>query len=65
MAESDGRITVTEALNMASSNIEKLLGIKPQFVNQDLVVVSGGGPFSFESKAIGMISPRRGVVDLF
>jgi hypothetical protein len=65
VAESDGRITVTDALEMVSSNIEKLLGIKPQFINQDLVVVSGGGPFSFESRAIGMISPRRGVVELF
>jgi hypothetical protein len=65
VAESDGRITVTDALEMVSSNIEKLLGIKPRFINQDLVVVSGGGPFSFESKAIGMISPRRGVVDFF
>jgi hypothetical protein len=31
----------------------------------DLVATQGGDLFSFESKVVGIISPRRGYVDLF
>lgn len=50
---------------MASTNIEKLLGVEVQSDVADLVVTSGGDLLTFESKVMGIISPRRGVVDLF
>ena len=58
-------ITQAEALALASSNLEKLLGLDG--VNQlaDLVVTEAGGPFDFGSKIVGVISPKKGVVDLF
>lgn len=62
--ESGGKIGVAHALAMASSNIEKLLGIKLDAVNTDLAVTMGGDLFSFESKVVAMISPRRELVDL-
>ncbi|KAJ7589790.1 hypothetical protein C8J56DRAFT_1139426 [Mycena floridula] len=62
--ESNGQLTTTDALAMASSNIEKLLGIKLENANTDLAVTRTGDLFSFESKVVGIISSRRGVVDL-
>ena len=63
--ESSDNLSPADALAMASSNIEKLLGIHSARANSDLVVAAGGDPFPFESKVVGMISSRRGVVDLF
>ncbi|KAL1686090.1 hypothetical protein GGG16DRAFT_118255 [Schizophyllum commune] len=59
--ESGGRITQTQALAMASTNIHKLLGLK---WSGDLVATRGGGILDFESKVVGVLSPSRGVVDL-
>lgn len=62
--ESGGAVSKEEALAMASSNIEKLLGID-SVANTEFAVTSGGDIFSLDSKVVGMISSRRGVVDLF
>lgn len=68
---SNGKISPTQALAMASSNIERLLGSgldgDPDKTNSDLVATRGGAgdPFGFESKVVGVIAKRRGVVDLF
>lgn len=48
---------------MASTNIEKLLGIKLPSVT-DLVVTKGGDLLSFESKVVAVISAWRRVVDI-
>ena len=49
---------------MASINIEKLLGVDVEDAESDLIATYGGGPLEFSSKVVGVISPRRGVVDL-
>jgi hypothetical protein len=50
---------------MASSNIEKLLGIQATGASIELAVAAGGDLFSLDAKVVAMISSRRGVVDLF
>ena len=49
---------------LASVNVEKLLGINVDGVHGDLVATRGGDLLGFDSKVVGVISPRRGVVDL-
>ena len=58
---------MTQALALASTNLEKLLGndAGAALGASDLVVTQGGDLLSFESKVVGVISPRRGSVDLF
>jgi hypothetical protein len=66
--EAGGRISKTQALALASTNLEKLLGCDTREASSgssDLVVTQGGDLLSFESKVIGVISPRRRSVDLF
>lgn len=50
---------------MASTNLEKLLGIKEDESFSDLVVTMYGGLLDIESKVIGVMSPHRKVIDLF
>ncbi|KAJ7454819.1 hypothetical protein FB451DRAFT_1517602, partial [Mycena latifolia] len=63
--ESGGSVSKEAALEMASSNIEKLLGIHSTGTSTEFAVTSGGDLFSLDSKVIGMVSSKRGVVDLF
>jgi len=58
----DARISYEEALAMASTNLEKLLGLKNG--NYDLVAVAHGDFLSFEGKPIAIISESRNTVDL-
>lgn len=60
--ESRGEISKTEALALASVNLEKLLGISQ--AKPDVVATQGGSLLDFESKVVAVISARRGVVDL-
>lgn len=53
------------ALSLASSNIDKLLGVHANPQETDLVVTRDGGFLEFEGKVVAVISPGRGVVDLF
>ena len=62
--EANGAISKTDALALASVNVEALLGIQTSGLQGDLVVTRGGDLFGFSSKVVGVISPRRGVVDL-
>ncbi|KAI0361764.1 carbohydrate esterase family 9 protein [Trametes cingulata] len=62
--ESGGEIKKTEALALASVNVEKLLGIKSDGLRSDLVATRGGDLLEF-SKVVGVLSPRRGLVDIF
>ncbi|KAH9992672.1 carbohydrate esterase family 9 protein [Russula vinacea] len=65
--EAGGRISKLQALALASNNLEKLLGGDVELASgaSDLVATQGGDLFSFGSKVVGIISPRRGSVDLF
>jgi hypothetical protein len=47
---------------MASSNMEQLFGLER---DGDVVATMGGDLLSFDSKVVGVISERRGMVDLF
>ncbi|KAI0819971.1 hypothetical protein BC628DRAFT_1399702 [Trametes gibbosa] len=50
---------------LASSNIEKLLGLEKDPLEQDLVATVGGDLLDFEGKVVAVISPRQGAVDIF
>ncbi|KII92269.1 hypothetical protein PLICRDRAFT_37059 [Plicaturopsis crispa FD-325 SS-3] len=62
--ESSGAISKTQALALASVNLEKLLGVDEAEFG-DLVATAHGDLLSLQSKVVGVISPSRGVVDLF
>ncbi|KAI0746218.1 composite domain of metallo-dependent hydrolase [Daedaleopsis nitida] len=61
--EANGELSKADALALVSSNIEKLLGVKTDSLQADLVATRGGDLMEF-SKVVGVISPRRGVVDI-
>lgn len=58
--ESDGKISKAQALALASTNLEKLLGATAQ---GDLVVTRGGTILDFEAKVVGVISQSRGLFE--
>ncbi|KAI0374295.1 composite domain of metallo-dependent hydrolase [Pilatotrama ljubarskyi] len=62
--ESGGEIKKADALALASVNVEKLLGIEVDGLQGDLVATRGGDLLEF-SKVVGVLSPRRGLVDIF
>lgn len=65
MAEAGGYLSKSEAIAIASSNVEKLLGISPDIAQQgDFVVTSGGDLFDLRSKVVAVISSRREQVEL-
>jgi len=55
-------IPKSEALALASVNLERLLGLRNKAT--DLIAVEKGTIFDFSGKVVGVISPLRGVVDL-
>jgi len=64
--ETNGRISEEKAYALVTSNLERLLGIRGiDDQSSDLVVYHGGSIFDFSSKVAGVISPSRGLVDLF
>ncbi|OBZ68111.1 hypothetical protein A0H81_11875 [Grifola frondosa] len=65
LLESPHVLTKECDLALASSNMEMLLGIEAGPGEGDHLATSGGDLLSFEEKVIAVISPRRGVVDLF
>ena len=54
-----------QAYALASTNLDKLLGIKHKNEDSDLVAFEGGSLFDLSSKVAAVISPQRGLVDLF
>lgn len=58
--ESNGKISKAQALALASTNLEKLLGAP---VQEDLIVTRGGTILDFEAKVVGVVSPRRGLFE--
>ncbi|KAJ3802991.1 carbohydrate esterase family 9 protein [Lentinula aff. detonsa] len=62
----NGTLRKEEALALASVNVEKLLCAKVEDRDADLVArESTGGESLFDGRVIGVLSPRRGVVELF
>ncbi|KAK2463223.1 hypothetical protein APHAL10511_004878 [Amanita phalloides] len=57
-----GKLSKEEALALGSTNIERLLGIHSEEV--DLVITRHGDFLDFGSQVIGVISAKRGLVDL-
>ncbi|KAF8163787.1 hypothetical protein B0H34DRAFT_614504, partial [Crassisporium funariophilum] len=64
--ESNGTLHKYEAIALASSNLDRALGLSHQrFGIHDLVMYEAGGILDFSSKVVGVVSPERQVVDLF
>ncbi|THU95633.1 carbohydrate esterase family 9 protein [Dendrothele bispora CBS 962.96] len=61
----NGKIGKEEAIAIGSVNLEKLLGMDAQTEGADMVATRGGDLLEMSSKVAGIISPRRGLVDLF
>ena len=59
--EANGTLSRTEAIALASTNIETLLGMDVEY---DLVAYVGGDMFDFSSRVAAVISPHRGFVDI-
>lgn len=56
---------MSDALAIASSNIQKLVGVTVDVTEADLIATSGGELLSFDGKVEAVISPARGLVDMF
>ncbi|KIJ61513.1 hypothetical protein HYDPIDRAFT_31124 [Hydnomerulius pinastri MD-312] len=63
--DSQGLISMSDALTMATTNVEKLLGVTRKAFDCDMVATRGGELLSFEGKVVAVTSPRRKTVDLF
>lgn len=59
----NGTLDKKEAIALGSLNVEKLLGAEVEAQDADLVAREGGGSL-FENKVVGILSPRRGLVDI-
>ncbi|PIL26899.1 hypothetical protein GSI_10037 [Ganoderma sinense ZZ0214-1] len=62
--EAGGTISKAQAIALVSTNVEKLLGIERDAGETELVATSGGDLLGF-GKVVAVISPVRGVVDVF
>jgi len=64
--ESNGKISENQAYRLVSTDLEQLLGLRGVDEEiSDLVAFDGGNVFDLSSKVVGVISPGRGLVDLF
>ena len=61
MLESGGSISKEQAIELVSTSVETLLGV----VDEGELVATRGGDLLEFSKVVSVISPRRGVVDIF
>ncbi|KIK32437.1 hypothetical protein CY34DRAFT_101513, partial [Suillus luteus UH-Slu-Lm8-n1] len=61
---SNGFIDRTTALTLATTNLEKALGVQRE-MPQDLVTYRGGDVFELEAKVVGVISETLGRTGLF
>ncbi|RPD74182.1 hypothetical protein L226DRAFT_535646 [Lentinus tigrinus ALCF2SS1-7] len=60
-----GLLDKASAFSLGSVNVEKLLGLELHDKERDLVATAGGDLLDYEGKVIAVISPRRGLVDVF
>ncbi|OCH94314.1 hypothetical protein OBBRIDRAFT_823596 [Obba rivulosa] len=65
--ESDLRISRLQAHALASTNLEKLLGVDEWvgYDGGDLVAYDGGSAFDYASKVVAVTSPAQGFVEVF
>ncbi|KAF9258507.1 carbohydrate esterase family 9 protein [Marasmius fiardii PR-910] len=65
--DSQGTISNGKALELASTNLDVLLGLDVGENDKwgDYVATKGGELLEFEGKVLGVVSRRKGVVDLF
>ncbi|KAK7472814.1 hypothetical protein VKT23_000921 [Stygiomarasmius scandens] len=63
--EAGGKISKEEAIAIGSVNLEKLLGLDVQAEETDMVATRGGDLLELSAKVAAVVSPRRGMVDLF
>ncbi|KAK6996805.1 composite domain of metallo-dependent hydrolase, partial [Favolaschia claudopus] len=66
--DADGAIDYPTAMALSTKNLHKALGLDSKALvdeKEELVVLQGGGMFDFDSKVVGVVSRRRGAVDLF
>ncbi|KAK7470191.1 hypothetical protein VKT23_001629 [Stygiomarasmius scandens] len=65
--DSSGLTSDAQALELVSTTLERLLGVQEggEGENTDWVATRGGSLLDFEAKVVGIVSSRRGVVDLF
>ncbi|KAI0643970.1 composite domain of metallo-dependent hydrolase [Trametes meyenii] len=61
--EANETISKEEAIALVSTNVEKLLGVERESGEYELVATLGGDLLEY-SKVVGVLSPRRGMVDL-
>ncbi|KIM54979.1 hypothetical protein SCLCIDRAFT_135619 [Scleroderma citrinum Foug A] len=58
-------VDTATALDIASTNVEKLLGITRHPDTVQLIATTGGNLLGFEGKVVAVISQVRGVADIF
>ncbi|KZV63157.1 carbohydrate esterase family 9 protein [Peniophora sp. CONT] len=63
--ESGGRISKEDAIALASTTLDKLLGAEVVAEDRDLVATAGGDLLALGSKVVGVISPVKASVELF
>lgn len=64
--ESNGRVSEYQAYSLVTRDLEKLLGIRGiDDDSSELVVFEGGSMFNITSKVAAIISPTRGLIDIF
>ncbi|KAK1230023.1 hypothetical protein PQX77_006906 [Marasmius sp. AFHP31] len=63
--DSHDRISTADALELASTRVEELVGLNIDDDDRDLVATKGGELLEFEGKVTAVISNKRGVVDIF
>ncbi|KAF7292325.1 Amidohydro-3 domain-containing protein [Mycena chlorophos] len=59
----NGAIDEDQAYALVTTNLRDLLGVTVE--EEDLVVYAGGGPLDMSSKVVAVISPSRGVVEMW
>ncbi|TFK75380.1 carbohydrate esterase family 9 protein [Pluteus cervinus] len=59
--DAGGRLSKAKALALASVNLEQLLGVESQ---ANYVATQGGSILDFQGKVVGIISQRKGAVEL-
>jgi hypothetical protein len=62
--ESNGTISKVEAISLVTTRLEYALGVNSAGP-YEVVAYRGGSLFDFESKVVGVVSLRRGSVEIF
>ncbi|KIJ54270.1 hypothetical protein M422DRAFT_154278 [Sphaerobolus stellatus SS14] len=57
--------TKSEALALVSTNVRKLLGGEVDSADEDIVAYMGGDVFDMQAKVVGVVSQKRGEVELW